>query len=74
MEKKFDLYRANDTMELIGHSVLWEHIDGQSFNELIRAHSENQSDFKHVIVDAMILGMIWGIRLERAKRHRGTID
>lgn len=70
------LYRANETMKLLGKQCLYPLVTGNGiakidFDNVIKAHKEQpRCTMLDIGVDMFALGYIYGKRAERARRRK----
>ena len=65
-------YELNETMELIGRQSM-ESLMGtanEDFSNLLRAIFTEAQPAECIAMDAFLLGMVWGKRLDRARRKK----
>ena len=67
------LYEDNETMVLLGHQKA-SIFDYENFNKDIRnmylAHTKYKEDAGAIVMDALMLGVIYGKRIERHRRKK----
>lgn len=84
------IYEANETMKLVGQQAFYrgcktpeqEELLRKQVTDIIEAHAPNKENMQYgfreyvfsIVMDAFLLGNIYGIRTERSKRHRRARD
>lgn len=67
-------YDMNETMQLIGCQPVQPILDNKEFKKdfenMVNAHSIAGKGYYNTILDALLLGIIYGKRLERAKKRK----
>lgn len=63
-----EFYVGNDTMKVLGAQIVGDYIT-EDFRNVVRAHGNNEEVFD-IGLDFFALGIIYGKKLERAKRRR----
>ncbi len=68
-----NLYKANETMEMLGHQCYFEVIGNKGLEEIdniMQANIQANSSLLEMAMGIFTLGYIYGKRAERAKRKR----
>lgn len=67
-------YDMNETMQLIGCQPVQPILDNKEFKKdfenMVNAHRIADKGYYTAIMDALLLGIIYGKRLERAKKRK----
>lgn len=67
-------YDINETMQLIGYQSVQAILDNKEFKKdfenMVNVHSIAGEGYYNAILDALLLGIIYGKRLERAKKRK----
>lgn len=69
-------YDKNETMQMLGRQSIGNLMEKEAFNKdfhnMIAGHRGEKVDYYDIVVDALLLGFIYGKRVERMRMKGGA--